>query len=81
MCGVRQPTEEDGLSKNNSESCKLRMEECLVAAADGRPRKERESARREEELTRALEAEDEKLKKEKEMTDKGELRVLSFLQH
>ena len=42
------------------------MEECLSASAEGRSRKERESARREEELTKALEAEDEQLQKEKE---------------
>ena len=45
------------------------MEECLAATAEGRSRKERESARREEELTKALEAEDEKLQKEKELLD------------
>ena len=53
-----------GLSKNHSESCRLRMEECLAATAEGRSRKERESARREEEPTRALEFDDEKLQKD-----------------
>ena len=48
-----------GLSENHSESCRLRMEECLVATAE-RPRNQRLSARREEKLTREFEAEDEK---------------------
>ena len=48
-----------GLGKNHSETCRLRMEECLAATAAGRSRKELESARREEKLTKALEAEDE----------------------
>ena len=58
-----------GPGKNHSESCRLRMEECLAASAEGSSRKERESARREEELTKALEAEDEKLQKEKDLID------------
>ena len=49
----------------------MRMEECLLATAEGRSRKERESARREAELTKALEAEDGKLQKEKELIDRN----------
>ena len=44
-------------------------EEFLAATAEGRSRKERENARRAEELHRAFEAEDETLTKEKELTD------------
>ena len=41
------------------------------ATAEGRSRKERGSASREEELTKALEAEHEKLQKEKELIDRN----------
>ena len=49
----------------------MRMEECVAATAEGRSRKERDSARREEELTKALEAEDKKLQKAKELIDRN----------
>ena len=60
-----------GQSKNYSEECRLRMEQCLTATSEGRSRKEREAGRREEELTAALGAEDEKITKEKEISDKA----------
>lgn len=47
------------------------MEQCLTATAEGRSRKEREAGRREEELTAALRAEDERITKEKEISDKA----------
>ena len=53
-----------GQSKNHSEECRLRMEQCLAATPEGRSRKEREADRREEELTAALRAEDAKITKE-----------------
>ena len=47
------------------------MEQCLTATAEGRSRKEREAGRREEELTTALRAEDDRITKEKELSDKA----------
>ena len=35
-----------GQSKNHYEECRLRMEQCLTATAEGRSRKEREAGRR-----------------------------------
>ena len=43
------------------------MEDCLDTTAEGRARKERESARREDDLTDALRAEDAKILKEQEL--------------
>ena len=60
-----------GQSKNHTEECRLRMEQCLTATAEGRSRKEREAGRREEELTTALRAEDDRINKEKELSDKA----------
>ena len=53
-----------GQSKNNSEECRLRMEQCHAATSEGRGRKKREAGRREEELTAALRAEDARITKE-----------------
>ena len=47
------------------------MEECLEATAEGRSRKEREAARREEELAAALRAEYARLAKEQQVADKA----------
>ena len=60
-----------GQNKNHSEECRLRMEQCLTATAEGRGRKEREAARREDELTTALKAEDDRITKEKDINDKA----------
>ena len=54
-----------GQSRNHTEQCRLRMENCLKETAEGRSRKEREAARREDELTAALAAEDAKIQAEK----------------
>ena len=45
------------------------MEKCLEESADGRARKEREAARREEELTDMLKAEDAKIQAEKDLVE------------
>ena len=46
------------------------MEQCLAATSEGRGRKEREAGRREEELTAALRAEDARITKEQEISEK-----------
>ena len=66
--GLRRKT---GQRKNHSEECSLRMEQCLAATSDGRSRKEREAGRREEELTAALRAEDGRITKEQEISEKA----------
>ena len=47
------------------------MEQCLAATSEGRSRKEREAARREDELTAALRAEDARIAKEQEINEKA----------
>lgn len=58
-------------SKNHSESCRKRMEECLGETAEGRNRKEKEASRKEQELTEALEAEDAANQKEAEVQEQA----------
>ena len=60
-----------GQSKNHSEECRLGMEHSLAAMSEGRSRKEREAARREDELTAALRAEDTRIIKEQEINEKA----------
>ena len=47
------------------------MEQCLAATSEGRSRKEREAGRREEELTAALRAEDARITRKQEITEKA----------
>ena len=58
-------------SRNHSEPCRLRMQECLGATADGRARKEREATRKEDELTAALKAEDSRIQMDKDLGEKA----------
>ena len=51
------------------------MEKCIAETAEGRARKERESARKEEELTEALRAEDARIQKEQEVTQAAQART------
>ena len=48
-------------SRNYSEGCRLRMKGCLDTTTEGRARKERESAGREDDPTNVLRAEDAKI--------------------
>ena len=60
-----------GERRNHSGPCRLRMETALNETAEGRARKDREAARREEELTEALMAEDAKIRREEELNDEA----------
>ena len=59
-----------GQSRNHTQECRDRLEKEIEKTAAGRARKEKETARKEDELTKRLVAEDEKIQKEKEMADR-----------
>ena len=57
--------------RNHSEACRKRIEAEVTKTAEGRARKEKESQRREDELTKELEKEDERIKAESEAINKA----------
>ena len=59
-----------GVTKGHTPECRTRLEGELVKTAAGRARKEREAARKEEELTQHLRQDDERQQKEKELIEK-----------
>ena len=61
-------------SRNHTEACRKRMENCMADTAAGKARLERETARREEELTEALKTEDERIRVEQALTEAAKQR-------
>ena len=59
--------------RNHSEACRKRVEAEIQKTSEGRARKERESQRKEDELTRELEKEDERIRAEAEVIGKSKV--------